>query len=102
MNPPRISIGIPVYNGERFLAETIESLLRQTVGEFELFIVDNSSTDRTEEIGREFAARDKRVRFVRNETNIGAYRNCNKVIQMGGGEYFKLNMADDVCHPELL
>src|SRR4051812_6069999 len=99
---PRISIGIPVYNGERYLAETVESLLAQTVDEFELFIVDNASTDGTEKIGRHFAACDKRVRFVRNDTNIGAFRNCNKVIRMGGAEFFKLNMADDVCHPELL
>jgi len=98
----RISIGMPVYNGERFLAETLDSLLGQTYTDFELIIADNASTDGTAEICHSYAARDSRIRYVRNETNIGVYGNCNKVIKLARGEYFKLAMADDVCHPTLL
>ena len=59
---PRISIGVPVYNGEQFLQETLDSLLEQTVEHFEVIISDNGSTDRTPEICRDYAARDRRVR----------------------------------------
>src|SRR6478752_3957116 len=99
---PLISIGAPVYNGERYLAETLDSLLAQTVEDFELIISDNASTDRTPQICEAYAARDRRVRYVRNAANIGAYGNCNKVIGLSAGRYFKLAMADDVCHPQLL
>jgi glycosyltransferase involved in cell wall biosynthesis len=99
---PRISIGVPVYNGEKFLAETLNSLLSQTVEDFELIISDNASTDGTAEICRSYAARDRRVRYIRNETNIGACANCNSVFRRAVGEFFKLNMADDVSHPQLL
>jgi len=68
---PRVSIGLPVYNGERFLAGAIESILAQTFGDFELVISDNASTDGTSEICREYQARDSRVHYLRNETNIG-------------------------------
>ena len=67
-----------------------------------MIISDNASTDGTAEICRAYAARDRRVRYVRNDTNIGAYANCNNVFRLSSGEYFRLSMADDVCHPELL
>jgi glycosyltransferase involved in cell wall biosynthesis len=99
---PRVSIGVPVYNGERFLPEALDSLLAQTFEDFELIIADNASTDKTADICRAYSARDGRVRYVRNESNIGVYGNCNKVFGLSGGDYFKLAAADDVCHRELV
>jgi len=99
---PRVSVGLPVYNGERFLPDTLDSLLAQTFEDFELILADNASTDATADICRRYAARDSRVRYVRNESNIGVYRNCNRVFGLCRGEYFKLACADDLCHPELL
>jgi glycosyltransferase involved in cell wall biosynthesis len=99
---PRISIGLPVYNGERFLSAAVDSLLAQTYENFELILADNASTDATSDICRTYGALDRRIQYVRNESNIGVYRNCNKVIGLSKGEYFKLACADDVCHPDLL
>jgi glycosyltransferase involved in cell wall biosynthesis len=99
---PRVSIGLPVYNGERFLADTLESLLAQTFEDFELILADNASTDATADICRRYAALDSRVRYVRNRSNIGVYRNCNSVFKHSRGEYFKLACADDLCEPMLL
>jgi glycosyltransferase involved in cell wall biosynthesis len=93
---------MPIYNGEQYLAETLGSLLNQTFADFELIIADNASTDRTHDICRAYAAKDARIRYVRNENNIGVYRNCNKTFRLCSGEYFKLACADDLCHPQLL
>ena len=79
---PRVSIGIPVYNGENYLAEALDSLLRQSFGDFELLISDNASTDRTQEICRAYAARDARIRYVRQDRNIGAGPNHNRVLEL--------------------
>lgn len=89
-------MGLPVFNGEPFLAEAIDCLLRQTFKDLELIICDNASTDKTEEICRERAARDSRVRYYRNETNIGAMKNFNKVVSLAQGRYFKWAAHDDV------
>ena len=99
---PRVSIGCPVYNGERFLAFAVESLLAQTFHDFELLLVDNASTDGTAEICRRYAATDARVKYFRNERNVGVYRNCNRAFELSRGEYFKLAAADDLCDPELV
>src|SRR4051812_17741515 len=69
---PRVSIGLPVYNGGRYVRAAIESLLSQTFTDFELIICDNASSDQTQSICTAFAARDPRVRYHRNATNIGA------------------------------
>jgi GT2 family glycosyltransferase len=98
----KMSIGLPVYNGERFLPETLDSLLAQTFAEFELLISDNASTDRTEEICRSYSAQDARIRYFRNESNVGVYKNFNQVFLRSSGEYFKWASADDVCGRELL
>jgi glycosyltransferase involved in cell wall biosynthesis len=66
MGLPRVRIGLPAYNGERHLPAALDSLLAQTYGDFELIISDNASTDRTEEICREYAARDSRIRYHRS------------------------------------
>jgi hypothetical protein len=99
---PRVSIGLPVYNGDAFLEESIESLLAQTYDDFELLIVDNASSDRTEEICRRFAASDSRVRYWRNPRNIGGMRNANLTLQRARGEYFRWAAHDDVCAPTML
>ena len=102
MSRPRVSVGMRVYNGERFLRPAIESVLAQTDTDFELIISDNASTDATSEICRAYAARDPRIRYVRNATNIGAVRNFNRAFQLSTAEYYKLANADDVCAPTLM
>ena len=78
---PRLSIGVPVFNGERFLAAAIQSALDSSFSDFELIISDNGSTDGTEAIARGFAERDPRVRYLRNATNIGPIANFNRVFR---------------------
>jgi glycosyltransferase involved in cell wall biosynthesis len=97
----RVSVGLPVYNGERFVAEAIESILGQTLEDLELIISDNASSDRTEEICRLYE-KDERVRYVRNRANYGAAQNYNQTFRLSGGELFKWAAHDDVLAPELL
>ncbi len=99
---PRVSIGVPVYNGERYLPETLDCLLAQTFSDFQLIISDNASTDRTELICREYAAQDSRILYFRNPTNAGAARNYNRVFELSSASYFKWAAADDLCSPEYL
>ncbi len=96
---PRVSIGLPVYNGERYLAAAIESLLGQTWTDFELIITDNASTDGTGALVRDFAARDARIRYHREATNIGGIANHNLTVHLARGEYFKWAAHDDLYHP---
>lgn len=102
MPAARISIGVPVYNGEHFLEATLEALLAQTFGDFELIISDNASTDQTERIACRFAARDARVRYHRHPQNIGLAANYNALVRMATGELFKWATADDICRPSFL
>jgi glycosyltransferase involved in cell wall biosynthesis len=99
---PRVSVGMPVYNGERFAAEAIDSILRQTFADFELIISDNSSTDRTEHICRAYAARDRRVSYFRSAENVGAARNVRRVFELSSAPYFKWAFHDDICEPRFL
>jgi glycosyltransferase involved in cell wall biosynthesis len=99
---PRVSIGLAVYNGERYLAETIDSILAQTFHDFELIISDNASTDHTQEIARAYAAKDERIRYYRNAKNLGIAPNYNRVIGLARGEYFKLADYDDLLAPTFL
>jgi hypothetical protein len=99
---PRVSIGVPVYDGENYLTETLDSVLAQTFTDFELIISDNASTDRTEAICRKYAAQDHRIRYVRNASNLGAARNYNRVFELARGEYFKWNGHDDPLAPLFL
>ncbi len=99
---PRVSIGLPVYNGENFLEEAIRSILEQTFEDFELIISDNASTDTSEAICRAYAAQDKRLRYFRNQENIGASGNYRRVFELSSGEYFKWAAHDDVCRPNFL
>src|SRR5690349_812781 len=94
---PQVSIGLPVYNGEKYLLNAIGSLLKQDFEDFELVISDNASTDKTEAMCHEFAAKDKRIRYHRNETNIGATGNYNRVFRLSNGEFFRWASHDDEC-----
>jgi glycosyltransferase involved in cell wall biosynthesis len=87
---------MPVYNGERYVAAAIESLLGQTCGDFELVISDNASTDATEAICRDYARRDRRVRYVRQDRNLGGPANYRRVFELGSGEFQKWTNADDL------
>lgn len=102
MTAPLVSIGLPVYNGEDYLAEALSSILNQTYTHFELIISDNGSTDSTRAICQAYAARDSRIRYFRSEQNRGATWNYNRVFELARGEYFKWHAHDDVCAPELL
>ncbi len=97
---PPLSIGLPVYNGERYLAQAIDSLLRQTFTDFVLIISDNGSTHTTGEICRSYARRDPRVRYHRSDENRGAAWNFNRVFELADSPYFKWACYDDVCAPD--
>jgi glycosyltransferase involved in cell wall biosynthesis len=99
---PRVSIGLPVYNGERYLRAAVDSLLGQTFSDFELIISDNASDDATGEIAREYARNDRRVRYFGSDKNRGAAWNFNRVFKLARGRYFKWAAHDDVCAPEFL
>jgi glycosyltransferase involved in cell wall biosynthesis len=99
MNVPRMSIGLPVYNGEKYLRLALDSILQQDYTDFELIISDNASQDATEKICREYSAKDPRIRYYRNEKNIGASGNFNRVFELARGELFKWAAHDDVHLP---
>jgi len=99
---PRVSIGMPVRNGQKYIREAIESILAQTFTDWELIVCDNASTDSTEQIVREFAARDPRVRYHRNPADIGPANNHNVGFEMSRGEYFRWHAHDDMIAPDYL
>jgi len=99
---PRLSIGLPVYNGENFLREALDSILAQSFTDFELIVADNASTDGTQQICEAHAARDHRIRYYRNRANIGAAKNFNRVFALSSGEYFKWAAHDDILAPDFL
>ena len=99
---PRLTIGLPVYNGENFVSESIDTLLAQTFTDFELIISDNASTDDTEEICQEYVAKDSRVRYIRQSHNIGAGPNHNFLVQQARARLFKWAAHDDLFGPELV
>ena len=102
MSVPRVSIGLPVYNGENYLEAAVESILSQEFGDFELILSDNGSDDATPAICRRFAQADSRVRYYRSDTNRGAAWNYNRVFELARGEYFKWQAHDDLCLPGFL
>jgi glycosyltransferase involved in cell wall biosynthesis len=102
MRAPRVSIGLPVYNGTRFLSDAITSVLSQSYEDFELIISDNASTDATGEICRAFSARDRRVRYHRMDVNRGASANFNHTFEMARGEFFRWHSDDDLLAPTYL
>ena len=94
--------GFFVYNGEHFLERSVSSILNQSFSNFELVISDNCSTDRSEEICQSFAAADPRIRYFRNQTNMGAGWNSRRVLELAEGKYFKWAAHDDMCEPQFL
>ncbi|MFZ7094177.1 glycosyltransferase family 2 protein [Primorskyibacter sp. 2E233] len=99
---PLVSLGLPVFNGEKYLPQAIDSILAQDFEEFELLICDNASSDRTEEICRAYQDVDRRVRVIRHEENIGAARNFNFTFEATEGPYFKWCACDDYLSPSYL
>ena len=97
-----VSIGLPVRNGQRYVAQAVESILAQTFGDFELIISDNASTDDTEEICRRYAAQDPRVRYYRQTHNVGGAANFNRTFELATGRYFKWAAHDDLIEPSYL
>ena len=102
MSPPKVSIGLPVFNGDEYLEKAIQSILGQTFTDFELIISDNASTDKTTTICRNYAGRDSRIRYYRNATNIGGANNGNRTFLLAQGEYFRWAAHDDLCAPTLI
>ncbi len=99
---PRLSIGLPVYNGEGYIGEAFEALLGQTYEDFELIVSDNASTDGTSEICLRYARQDQRIRYIRQEHNIGLMPNHTFLIQQARGELFKSAAHDDLYARDLL
>lgn len=93
---------MPVYNGQEYLQDAIDAILRQSFEDFELIISDNCSTDRTAEICETLAARDARIRFVRQSKNLGAIGNFNALVHLANGRYFKWAAHDDLMEPSFL
>jgi glycosyltransferase involved in cell wall biosynthesis len=99
---PLITIGLPVFNAERFLADALDSILEQTYRGFKLVVSDNGSTDATAKIVDAYTARDRRIEFIRNDYNRGASWNFNRVFAECDTAYFKWAAADDLLAPTLL
>ncbi|MEM1039382.1 MAG: glycosyltransferase family 2 protein [Pseudomonadota bacterium] len=99
---PRVSIGLPVFNGDAYLTQAIQSILDQSYDDFELILCDNASTDGTEEICRQFAQLDPRIRYIRHGQNLGAAANYNRAFEEARGVYFKWGAHDDTLHPDFL
>jgi glycosyltransferase involved in cell wall biosynthesis len=99
---PLVSLGVPVYNGAEYLPAALDALLAQDLGDFEVIVCDNASQDATGEIAREYAARDNRVRYQRNERNLGLSGNFNRTFQLARGRYFKWAAHDDWHPPQML
>lgn len=99
---PTVPIGLPVYNGERFLERALLSLTRQTFEDYEILVSDNGSTDRTEEICRHYIKDDTRIHYTRHERNRGAAWNYNFTVSQASGRLFKWAAHDDECAPTFL
>jgi glycosyltransferase involved in cell wall biosynthesis len=99
---PLVSICIPTFNYGRFLPEAVQSVLSQSFSDFELIVVDNASTDATEELMETFVRSDPRIRFYRNSENIGIVKNFNRALGHAAGDYVKILCADDLLAPSAL
>ncbi|MBS1989139.1 MAG: glycosyltransferase family 2 protein [Cyanobacteria bacterium SZAS LIN-3] len=97
-----VSVLLPVYNGAKYLGAAIESVLAQSRGELELIVVDDCSSDGSADIIAGYAAQDKRVRFERNQSNLGLFRNYNRALELSQGQFIKPFAQDDLLHPDCL
>jgi hypothetical protein len=102
MTRPHVSVLITAFNRERYITASIESVLAQTFGDFEVVIVDDRSTDGTLDIARQFERADSRVRVVVNEHNLGQFRNRNRAASLARGRFLKFHDSDDVMYPHCL
>jgi glycosyltransferase involved in cell wall biosynthesis len=102
MSEPKVSIGMPVYNGEELLPETLDSILAQTFDDLEVVISDNASTDATSEICRAYVQRDERIRYERNDVGIPIPKNFGRAFRLSRGRYFKWQAHDDLLRPDFL
>ena len=96
----KLSIGLPVFNGEKFLHKCLSSLLEQSYEDFEIIISDNASTDKTEIICQEYSKKDKRINYIRQEKNIGLLPNFNFVLEQSDNEFFMWMGVDDYILPD--
>ena len=99
---PLVTVGMPVYNEERFLEQAVSAILGQTYGNFELILADNASEDRTQEICEHFARIDKRVKYMRHPTNIGPNRTSTKVLEASSGVYHMWAAGHDLWDPRYI
>jgi glycosyltransferase involved in cell wall biosynthesis len=102
MSTPRVTIGLPLYNGQRFVAQTLDSLLAQDFKDFEIVVSDNASTDASVTVVERYVQRDSRVRLLRQSVNLGANGNFSAVVHEARGEYFKWSTCSDLCNPGFL
>jgi len=100
MNKPKVSVLMPVYNGEKFLRKAIDSILRQTFTDFEFLIINDASTDNSKEIILSY--NDKRIKYFENEKNLGVAKTLNKGMKLAKGKYIARMDADDISFPERL
>ena len=100
--PAKMSIGMPVYNGGVFLSGALDSLLAQNYQDFELIICDNASTDNTLEICNAYINKDSRIKYYRNQDNLGSAKNFQRVLELASGEYFMWAAHDDRWHPDFI
>jgi glycosyltransferase involved in cell wall biosynthesis len=101
MNEPVVSVLMPTYNYAHYIAEAIQSVLDQTYQDFELIIVDDRSSDNTDDVVKSFL-HDKRIKYYKNEKNLGLVGNFNKCLDYAKGKYIKYLLADDKFDPHLL
>lgn len=99
---PKISICIPTYNYAHFIADAIESVLSQTVSDYELLVIDNCSTDNTEEVVLGYLQEGRNVKYIRNEKNLGLVCNLNRCIELASGTYIKILCSDDLLEATCL
>lgn len=99
---PRVTIGLPVHNGEAYLASALDALRAQTLTDFEVIVCDNASTDGTRAICETAAASDPRIQYIRHPENLGAAPNFNFAFAHARGEFFKWAFHDDLCAPQYL
>lgn len=97
--PPRVTIGVPVYNGARYIEDSLNSLIAQDYDSMEIVVSDNASTDDTADVVLAASAKDPRIRLVRQSTNRGGVWNVNHLIDLANGEFFKWAYYDDLCAP---
>jgi glycosyltransferase involved in cell wall biosynthesis len=102
MSRPLVSVVMPVYNSEKYVKQSVESILSQTYKNFELIVIDDGSTDKSFEIVAKLAEKDKRIKFLKNDRNLGVSATRNRLIDIAKGEYVAIMDSDDISLPERL